>query len=400
MGIRIINYLRGYVTLLLSGGFIERFINICMHRGIFLWDICAAGHDRARVKMSVRAFKLLPPIAKKTHTRVKILEKRGLPIRVAGYKRRFLFPVGLLLAVSFLYASSLFLWTVDVVGCENVSPEEIKVVLADLGVHPGALKMRIRAGDVKNGALARLGDLSWLWVDIRGCRATVRVLEKRAAPEIVPTDACDIVAAADGIISEIIATEGQTKVSPGDTVTRGQVLISSVYTSAREGIAARYTHAAGKVYARTWYEKSKVVPLTKTVKNYTQSTHTDRALRLGSFTLPLSDMRSVPYEHCDRERKTHDLVLFGKYTGITYQTDTYTEYAPETVEVAAGAAIREAEADLDLQIQDALFDKDAQRAQVRTAHTDNGDGTITVTRTAEFKEQIGMEQAVNALTAH
>ncbi len=398
MGIKVINFLRGYVTLLLSGQFIERFINICMHRGIFLWDIRKTGRDSAQAKMSVRAFKTLPPIAKKTHTRIKILEKRGLPVRIAGYRRRVLFPVGLLLAVTFLYGASLFLWSVDIVGCEQVSAVEIKAVLAELGVRPGAFKQSIDVGDVKNGALARLSDLSWLWVDIRGCRATVRVQEKRIAPEIVPTDACDIIAGADGIISEIIATEGQTKIAVGDTVTRGQLLISSVYTSEREGIPARYTHAAGKVYARTWYEKSKTVSLTEIKKNYTENTHTDRALRLGSFTLPLSDMRAVPYESCDRERVVHDLVLFGIYTGITYQTDTYLEYTPETLEIPIDAAIAAAEADLDVQIQNEIFDKAAQRTDARTTYTKNGDGTLTVTRTAEFKEQIGVEMRVeNAL---
>ncbi len=397
MGIRIINYLRGYVTLLLTGQFIERFINICMHRNIFLWDIRKTARDSARVKMSMRAFKTVPEIARKTHTKIKILEKHGLPIRIADYRRRFLFPVGMLLAVSFLYGSSLFLWTVDVTGCEQVSATEIKAVLADLGVRPGAFKKSIRPGDIKNAALARLSDLSWLWVDIHGCRADVRVLEKRAAPEIVPDAPCDILAGADGIICEIIATEGQTKVAVGDTVTRGQVLISAVYTSAREGIPARYTHAAGKIYARTWYEASKTVPLTETKKIYTQNTHTDRSLHLGSLTLPLSDLRTVPYRHSERKRTTHDLVLFGKYTGITYRTDTYCEYRPETASVPIDVALRNAETELDQQICDMLWDTAAVRTDAHTSYTENGDGTITVKRTAEYKEQIGVEKAVNVL---
>lgn len=395
MGVRLIQFLRGYVSLLLSGQFIERFFNICMHRGIFLWDICRRGQNSAQVKMSVRAFKMLPPIARKTRTRVKILEKRGLPIYLAACKRRTFFLVGLLLAAAFLYTSSLFLWSVDIVGCTQTEPKEIQAVLRDLGVHTGAYKKEIDVERVKNRALAKLDTLSWLWVDIRGCRATVRVQEKRMPPAILPTEACDIVAGADGIIAEIHATEGHKKVAAGDTVVRGQLLISAVMPSER--IEARLTHAAGKVYARTWYEKSKVARLTEIKKNYTGNTYTRRKIKIGSFMLPLSPWGDAPYENFDRTKQSHDLVLFGIYTGISYQTEIDAEYTPETVDISREAAIKAAEADLDAQIEAALFDKAAERVDVRTTHIDNSDGTITVTRTAEFKEQIGVEKTVNVL---
>ena len=33
------NYLRGYVTIELSGFSVERFMNLASHKGIYLWDI-------------------------------------------------------------------------------------------------------------------------------------------------------------------------------------------------------------------------------------------------------------------------------------------------------------------------------------------------------------------------
>lgn len=396
MGIRLIQFLRGYVTLLLSGQFIERFINICMHRGIFLWDIRRAPSG-TKLKMSLRAFKTIPPIARKTHTRVRILEKRGLPIRLAACKRRSLFAGGLLFAVVFLYVSSLFLWSVEIEGTERTDPQVLAQVLSELGVRPGAYKKNIVVREVKENALLRIDTLSWLWVDIRGCRARVQVMEKTPAPQITAENACDIVAQSDGIVCEIIATEGQTKVAVGDTVRRGQVLISAVFTSTRENIPARYTHAAGRVFARTWYEKSITVPRTKTEKSYTENTHTKRALRFGQFSVPLSWPSSIPYQHFERRQAVHELAFFGIKTGIAYSSDQYLEYTESDVEITTEEAVRSAEQKLDTQIQDTLVDKAATCTEAHTSFVENADGTITVTRTAEYREQIGAEQAVDAL---
>ncbi len=391
MVLRLIHYLRGYVSLLLSGQFLERFFNICMHRGIFLWDIRRQGSDSARVSMSLRAFKTLPPIARKTRTRVKILKKSGLPIRLAAYKKRTFFLLGLLLAVSFLYASSLFIWSVELVGALPEHESTIRTILAENGVYPGAYKRRLQVDKIKNDALAKLDNLSWLWVDVRGCRATVRVQEKRPAPEILSTDPCDIIALCDGVIAEIHATEGHKAVKVGDTVRKGQLLISAVMPSER--INARWVHAAGVVYARTWYEESINVPLTETKKIFTGETKTQRTLFLGKWALPLSSGKSA-YTHAERTKQRHDWCLFGIYTGISYQSETIAQYKPETVALPKDKAVQAAEAVLDARIADALCDKDGVRTDVRTDVIENTDGTLTVVRTAEYKEQIGVEVGV------
>ncbi len=394
MIIRFIHFLRGSVLLLVSGQFVERFINLCLHHGIFLWDIRKDGETHTRLRMSVRAFQSVRPIARKTHTRVKILEKRGLPIYLAKCRRRTGFLIGILTAAIFLYAASLCIWSVEIAPTERVDESEIRTALAELGLRPGALKSRIAPREIKDKALLKLDELSWLWVDVRGVRAQVRVLEKRPAPEILSTEPCDIVAERDGIICEIVATEGQTKVQVGDTVLRGQLLISAVFTSEREGVAARYTHASGQVFARTWYEASVKANAKQILKKYTEQTHTHRRLKLGNWVLPLSKQNNIPFDKCDLKKESHDWVIFGKYTGISYQTDTYMEYVPEARERTAQEIAQAAEKELDAQIQDMLFDKAAARMDARTDVVQNGDGTFTVTRTAEFKEQIGKQVEV------
>ena len=37
--IRILNYIKGYLIITINGVFAERFINICVHRNILIWDV-------------------------------------------------------------------------------------------------------------------------------------------------------------------------------------------------------------------------------------------------------------------------------------------------------------------------------------------------------------------------
>lgn len=39
MFLRLWNYIKGYVIIFVEGYFLEKFVNICTRRQIFLWDI-------------------------------------------------------------------------------------------------------------------------------------------------------------------------------------------------------------------------------------------------------------------------------------------------------------------------------------------------------------------------
>ena len=66
--IRILNYLRGYLLLDISGRFPERFINICVRRGIRVWDVRSQG-GVFRCKMAASDFKNVRGISRVTGAR-------------------------------------------------------------------------------------------------------------------------------------------------------------------------------------------------------------------------------------------------------------------------------------------------------------------------------------------
>lgn len=190
------------------------------------------------------------------------------------YKKRYFFFAGLALAVCFVLVMSQFVWSIEVVGNETVSTAEILQVLDGLGLHKGTFRGSVDARDLKNNALLQLDQLSWLWVDIKGSRATVSVSEKRAAPEILDQSSpCDIVASKAGVIKNFNATAGKSAVEVGQTVLEGQLLISGVVTSdlMPESTPARYTHAARRSV------RAHLVRAVCPAPTYQRNPHADRA---------------------------------------------------------------------------------------------------------------------------
>ena len=79
--IALLKYIKGYVRIRVWGLSPERFMNLCSNRDILLWDIVKDG-DIYTMCISLRAFYQLRPIARKTGTRVVILQRVGLPFFV------------------------------------------------------------------------------------------------------------------------------------------------------------------------------------------------------------------------------------------------------------------------------------------------------------------------------
>ncbi|MEW6049276.1 MAG: sporulation protein YqfD, partial [Bacillota bacterium] len=141
---------------------------------------------------------------------------------------------------------------VEVVGTPPPEAAQVRQVLARFGVRPGAWKGQIDPGRVEDGLLRVLPDLAWAEVQVVGSVARVEVRPRRDEQrrDLAPGD---VVAAVDGLVTQVIPAAGWPVVQPGDVVRRGQVLISG-----RPPLSAppdaRPVRAAGVVYARIWAE--------------------------------------------------------------------------------------------------------------------------------------------------
>lgn len=258
--LRLWNYIRGYVIILIEGYFIEKFINICAHRQIYLWDINRRKGCALTLKVSIKGFKLLRPVARKTKCRVRIVRKRGLPFLFNRYRKRKTFVLGAVLFILLLYALTSFIWAIEIEGNKALEKDVILERLGQTGLKTGVLKYGIDTEKAVNSLMLSLKELAWASISIKGTKVKVQVAERKIPPALIPkNEPCDIVARRDGVIHSIAVKDGMEIAKAGDTVTRGQILVSgSIPVKGEEG-RFRLVHSIATVIARTWYEKQKPV---------------------------------------------------------------------------------------------------------------------------------------------
>lgn len=100
---KIINYIYGYLRIIVEGYYIERFINICRNKKYMMWNIKRVNDIRLTLNVEIKHYKEICKIAKKTQCKVKIKAKRGLPFLISKYKKRKLFAIFLILIISTIF---------------------------------------------------------------------------------------------------------------------------------------------------------------------------------------------------------------------------------------------------------------------------------------------------------
>lgn len=86
----IIRYIQGYLLIQVTGYSPERFLNLCSRKQIYLWGL-EPKENSYEMFITIRGFRKLKPILKKTRTKVTILNRLGLPFFFHKYRKRKVF---------------------------------------------------------------------------------------------------------------------------------------------------------------------------------------------------------------------------------------------------------------------------------------------------------------------
>jgi len=254
------NYIRGYVIILVEGYFPERFINICISRGIFLWEITREKNCIMKMKVGIDAFRKIRPIARKTGCRVRILSKKGLPFVSHKYRKRKTFIAGCVVFVLMVCILSSFIWSIQVIGNKSISTQRLIEKLNATGLKAGKCRYYIDKEKICNQMMIDIKELAWVSIDLSGTKAIVEVSERAMPPKIVEKNVpCNIIADKDGIIKSIFVKAGTPLVKEGETVKKGDLLVSGIVIS--KSNITRFVHAQADIKARTWYEEVENTPL-------------------------------------------------------------------------------------------------------------------------------------------
>ena len=391
---RLINWILGYVTVTAEGAFPERLLNLCAQHRLPFWGLVWQGETSFSLRVRLKDVRRLEDLARRAMCTLTEGPRRGVTAAALRWRRRWGFAAGLSAALLAVTVLSQFVLVVEVTGNENVPSAVILSELQRLGVRPGVYGPGLDRSALANEALRAMPELSFLAINRYGTRLEVEVREAVPAPELLDeTVPADVVADADGIILDIHTAAGQPLFADGDTVTRGEVLISGdVPLRKPEGsdydIGTLVVHAAGSVTARTWRTLEASIPLTAGEKTYTGREKTFRSLRFLWWDIDFYGNSRISYEKYDKIKETRSLRLFGRELPLSLTSVTAREYTLSDTAADADAARAMLEAELLDRLDGILEPREGTAQRTDFVAREEG-GVLTVTMLAECVEEIG-----------
>lgn len=384
---KLINFLRGWVAFTVEGPFPERLYNLCARKNVAFWRLTRLSGNVICLRVAAKDRKRFRQAAEQAGCRVMKQENGGVPFFLWGLRKRYGFLAGLTGAAVLTLTASSFLWTVEVTGEETVPEQVITAALRRHGVHPGAYGPGLDVRQIAQETLLELPQLSYLTVNLKGTRAEVIVRERVEKPA-VPDDEvyCDLYAKTDGVVKRVEILSGEAMTQPGRAVLKGERLAAGMVElkpPLYSDLPSRYLtmRAEGEVWAETRRVLTAEIPLTAAGKRYTGEKKTRFALLLPGRRINFCQNSGIPYEEYDKINVTKSLPWFG---AVLEKTE-YRAYVRQERQLEE----QKAEAMLKNRLRELLMQQVGDGTVLSLQFgTEQRDGLLTVTLTAQCEEQI------------
>ena len=387
----ILNYILGYVNILVEGYFVEKFINICNKQKIFLWNLKRSKTTIIYANVSIKDFKKLKPIAQKTKCKIKIKSKKGLPFIFNKYKKRKIFVIGLAMVLITIFTLSKFIWNIEVIGNEKINADEIIQIANENNLKIGKFKNKVDTKKIINKLRLERDDIAWIGIEIKGTNAIIKIVESIPKPNIIDDEEfCNIVATKDAIIKKISAQNGTPVVKEGEIVKKGTVLIAGWLEGKYTG--TRYVHATGSVQGKVWYTQKERIYFKQQKKEQTGNVENKYSLNINNFKINFNKGVSK-FKNYDTIETNKKVKLFSNfYLPIELIKITNTEVnitdITYTLEEAKNIGIEKAKQELNNKIENL---NNILSIQINDSNTSE---YIEVEVTYEMLENIGTKEKI------
>ena len=297
-------YFLGYLKVSFYGEFPEKILNFCADTGLTFWG-AKSDKKGITVFISIKDFYSLRPIIRGSKVKVHIEEKYGFPFVFSRYKKRWGLILGAIIFMTFLEIMSSFIWVIEINGNVNVKSEEIIGALNQMGIYEGVPSGNISPKNDSQRLLLKMDKLAWASLNIEGCRLSVNVTEMQKK-ENANNKPCNLKAEFDGVIKKIDLKSGNSVVKVGDTVKKGDVLVSGIIENAG---GTRFVSSEGVVTAE-------ITRTFKVSKPYTENKVIETGKKkernvLEIFTLKIPLFLGDETEQCNTTFFEKQLKLFG-----------------------------------------------------------------------------------------
>jgi similar to stage IV sporulation protein len=216
-----------------------------------------------------------------------------------------------------MLVNSLFIWKISVEGNYSYSDSQIINFIHKQKIKEGILRTEIDSDKIEKDIRKNFEDISWVCAEIKGTNLIIHIKENYITEiSAIEDEPYDIVANRDATIVSVLVRSGSAMVKVGDTVKKGDVLISGVVDVVDESeqkLFSKFCNADGDIVGETVYDYNdslkinytkKTTKKTRTIylpsvlnyrwmkvgeKNKSDIIYSEKSLKMfGNFYLPLS----------------------------------------------------------------------------------------------------------------
>lgn len=348
---RVRTWWKGSVQVRVTGNHPERFLSLLHHKGIHIWKLEPA-EQGYRFLIERAGVRELDAIRRKTGSHLQIEAKHGFPAWLFRYRRRKFFIIGCILAGGMVYVCSLFVWDIEVEGTYFYTDEQIAARIEEEYIPLGKRRSQVDCDWLEEQLRQDFPELSWVSCELTGTRLQVKIKETLEGTEMVTEDTKpqDVLAAKDGTIVEMITRSGTPVAQVGQSIAKGDILISGVvyiYDDYDEVLETDYVAADGDVVAETVYTYEDSFAMQYYEKQYTQKTQRSLTLEILNW-VPELHLPWKAFANYDVVEETHQLRLGNTYIlPISITTSERREYTPVLVTYTEEEAKKRAEVRLE-----------------------------------------------------
>ena len=228
-------FFRGMIRIKINGEQMERFLNLCLTKNIYLWDISCVDKT-LYAYMDLKNFRNLKSIAKKTKCRVVVIERKGLPFLWNKCEKHKGYMFGFLIAVLLLSMSLLFIWKIKISGNYEITQEMLSDLLTKEGIHIGMFSCNLKTEELEKAIRNKFDQFIWVNVKKKGWTLSIEVKENASKEMCLSQeDTGDLISPYDGRIHTIVTRKGIPKVNKGMDVQKGQLLVEGTVPITEDG---------------------------------------------------------------------------------------------------------------------------------------------------------------------
>lgn len=244
--------LRRYVKVKFSGDLPERFLNMCKHKQIKIWDL-KENLQEYECYLFAKDFRKLKSIVKKTNIKIRIIEKHGILFQLFRYQNRKMYILGIAVCICILIYTTQRIWDIEFQGNFSLTYDILYDYLAENNIRIGTKRSAINCKEICKMLRRDYEEIIWVSASLEGTSLKITIKEKMDLVEDNKDETRNLVSNLDGTIVSMITRKGIPIVKEGDVIQKGDLLVSGTIelkNDAGEIISEQKVRADADIYVK------------------------------------------------------------------------------------------------------------------------------------------------------